>query len=695
MANMSKQNLLLEIGLEEMPARFVTDSMNQLGEKMEAWLTKQRIQFADIRLLSTPRRLAVLVTDVAEKGQDTLVESKGPAKKIALDETGNWTKAAIGFAKGQGVQLEDLSFKAQKGIEYVFTEKRIKGQDTIDLLPELKEIILSLSFPKNMKWATYDLKYIRPIQWICALFGRDIIPIEITDTQSGRHSFGHRFLGKKIDITEPSNYEQQLLGEYVIADPVARKQSIRSQIEKIATDQHWTISVDEDLLEEVNNLVEYPTAVTGTFDEKYLNIPEEVLITSMKEHQRYFPVKDDKGKLLPCFITFRNGDDANIKHVARGNEKVLRARLADAEFFYEEDKKINLDKAVEKLDKIVFHEQLGTIGDKVRRVKQIATGLTRDTRLDVQDVKHVTRAAELYKFDLVTQMVNEFTELQGVMGEKYARFFGESDEVATAIREHYNPRFAGDTPAQTKVGAVLSLADKLDTIVGFFSIGLVPTGSQDPYGLRRQATGVVQTLLTMPPYVTLETLLVETLQQFEKLGLIKREKQAIMTDLSQFFQLRVKNLLQEENVKHDVIEAVLPQSLGTLPVTFKKAEYLMTHLNDAAFKKVVEALSRVTNIAVKAEHTKLDPNLLIEPAEKELYTSFQNMQEQYEQMLANGNVDDAFAALASLREAIDTFFDKIMVMSDDEQLKQNRLALMKLISDAILAFAHFKAIVFQ
>ncbi len=440
---MSKQDLLLEIGLEEMPARFLNDSMVQLGEKLTGWLKEKNITHGEVKLFNTPRRLAVFVKDVAEKQDDIKEEAKGPAKKIALDADGNWTKAAIGFSKGQGADVKDLYIKEVKGTEYVFVQKFQAGQETKSLLPELSGLVTSLHFPKNMRWGNEDLRYIRPIKWIVALYGQDVIPFSITNVESGRTTQGHRFLGHEVSIELPSAYEEQLKEQHVIADPNARKQMIQSQLEAMAAENNWSIPVDEDLLDEVNHLVEYPTALYGSFESEFLSIPEEVLVTTMKEHQRYFPVKDKNGELLPHFITVRNGNSHAIENVARGNEKVLRARLSDASFFYKEDQKLNIDANVKKLENIVFHEELGSLADKVRRVTSIAEKLAGRLQADEDTLKHVKRAAEISKFDLVTHMIYEFPELQGIMGEKYARMLGEDEAVAAAVNEHYMPRSAG------------------------------------------------------------------------------------------------------------------------------------------------------------------------------------------------------------------------------------------------------------
>ncbi|WP_252361836.1 glycine--tRNA ligase subunit beta, partial [Paenibacillus terrae] len=492
---MSK-DLLFEIGLEEVPARFIPAAIQQLKERMTAWLDSSRIAHGDVEAYATPRRLAVLVKEVAEKQEDINEEVKGPSRKIALDEAGNWSKAALGFARSQGVDPEQFTFKELGGVEYIYATKSSIGVPTAEVLSEgLLHILHAMTFPKFMRWASYDFKFVRPIRWLIALFGKDIVNLEIAGVRSGNVSRGHRFLGQDTVVESPADYVEALRKQHVIVDIAERQSIIVKQIEALAAEKDWTIAVKDDLLEEVLYLVETPTVLFGGFDPSFLNIPKDVLITSMREHQRYFPVLDHAGELLPYFVTVRNGGSQSLDVIAKGNEKVLRARLSDAKFFYEEDQRLEIKDALSKLESIVFHEELGSVGDKVRRIRRIADALAEKLRVSPDTLESVSRAADICKFDLVTQMVYEFPELQGVMGEDYARKAGEKEEVARAVFEHYQPRFAGETVPSTNAGAIVSIADKIDTITGCFSIGIIPTGSQDPYALRRQAAGIVQILL--------------------------------------------------------------------------------------------------------------------------------------------------------------------------------------------------------
>ncbi|MCY9009420.1 glycine--tRNA ligase subunit beta [Bacillus inaquosorum] len=677
---MSKQDLLLEIGLEEMPARFLNESMVQLGEKLTGWLTEKNINHGEVKLFNTPRRLAVFVKDVAEKQADIKEEAKGPAKKIALDADGNWTKAAIGFSKGQGANVEDLYIKEVKGTEYVFVQKFQAGQETKSLLPELSGLVTSLHFPKNMRWGNEDLRYIRPIKWIVALFGQDVIPFSITNVESGRTTQGHRFLGHEVSIESPSAYEEQLKEQHVIADPNVRKQMIQSQLEAMAAENNWSIPVDEDLLVEVNHLVEYPTALYGSFESEFLSIPEEVLVTTMKEHQRYFPVKDKNGDLLPHFITVRNGNSHAIENVARGNEKVLRARLSDASFFYKEDQKLNIDANVKKLENIVFHEELGSLADKVRRVTSIAEKLAVRLQADEDTLKHVKRAAEISKFDLVTHMIYEFPELQGIMGEKYARMLGEDEAVATVVNEHYMPRSAGGETPSTFIGAVVAMADKLDTIASFFSIGVIPTGSQDPYGLRRQASGIVAILLDRNWGISFE----------ELLTFVQTDKE---NELLDFFTQRLKYVLNAEQIRHDVIDAVLESSELEPYSALHKAQVLEQKLGAPGFKETAEALGRVISISKKGVRGDIQPDLFENEYEAKLFDAYQTAKQNLQESFSKKDYEAALSSLSALKEPIDAYFDHTMVIADNETLKANRLAQMVNLADEIKSFANMNALI--
>jgi glycyl-tRNA synthetase beta chain len=682
---MSKRNLLLEIGLEEMPARFINDSIKQLADKIEAWFASKKIDYSDLKMYSTPRRLAVLVTDVAESQEDSHEEAKGPAKKIALAEDGTWSKAAQGFTRGQGMTVEDIYFKEINGVEYAHVKKFIEGQDTANLLPEMQSIITGLTFPKNMRWANEELRYVRPIKWLIAMFGNDVVPFSITGVETGNQTRGHRFLGTEFVLGLPDNYEEELLSQYVMADSDKRRKAIQTQLENIEQENDWVIPVDEELLDEVTNLVEYPTALYGRFEEEFLEIPEEVLITSMKEHQRYFPVKSKDGKLLPFFVTVRNGDHQHLEKVSRGNEKVLRARLADAAFFYKEDQKLSIEDALAKLKNIVYHEEIGTVAEKSSRVRKLAKLISERLELAEDTQTAVDRTAEISKFDLVTQMVYEFPELQGIMGEKYAMQKGETPAVAKAINEHYMPRNAEDGTAESDAGAVVAISEKLDTICSFFAIGVIPSGSQDPYALRRQATGIVQTLVNKKWTISLDLLIGLSLNLINEAGILKRTNEEVFHDLTHFFGLRVKHLLQEQGIRYDLIDAILGSGLRDIPGLLEKANVLQEKKDEDGFKESIEALSRVLNIASKAEAIgDIDEDLFENEQEKILYGKFLEAAKQEEEGIP---AEAFYQLLVSFKTEINNYFEHTMVMADRPEVRENRLNQMAMLATLIRKFA--------
>ena len=682
------RDLLLEIGLEELPAQYVLRSEKQLAERVSTFLTDARIEFGAVDVYSTPRRLAVIVRDVEEKQQDLTETLRGPAKKIAQDAEGNWSKAAQGFARGRGLTVDDLYFAEEKGVEYVFAERHETGQATVSLLAGLEEVVRGLTFPKNMKWGTSSLRYMRPIRWLIALFGEEIIDFSIEGVQTGNVTRGHRFLSKgDVRISTPADYEQALESAFVIASYEKRKAEIERQIGELANEQGWTVPLDDALLEEVTNLVEWPTALFGEFEETYLDLPEEVLITTMKEHQRYFPVYVGD-TLKHYFVTVRNGNADHLANVAKGNEKVIRARLADAVFFYEEDKKTKIDDQLARLDRIVFHEKLGTTGAKARRVTDIARALA---PLFNAELEKVERAGAIHKFDLVSQMVYEFTELQGIMGEKYALQQGEDKEVAAAIREHYMPRFAGDASPATPTGAVLALADKLDSIAAFFGIGLIPSGSQDPFALRRQAQGVVQILGDWKVDLTIDKLLSQIVELQLQAGLYEADKEQVKAQLVDFFKLRLKYRLQEQGIRYDVIDAVMTTTL-TVDRLDARAQAVQQFVSTDA-KPLIEQLSRVVNISKKGEAGEVDPTLFENDEEAALHEALERIVPETTQAVESGNYERAIESLRALEAPIVAYFDHTMVMSDDEAVRHNRLHEMSRLATTIESVANFNALV--
>lgn len=680
------KDLLLEIGLEEMPAHVVTPSMKQLETKITTFLTDNRLSFSSIKAYSTPRRLAVLVSEILDKQEDIQEEVKGPAKKIALDQEGNWSKAAQGFVRGQGVTTDAITFKELKGEEYVYVTKYIPGKPAEEVLTDLTQVITSLTFPVTMHWNQYDFEYIRPIHWIVALLDEEIIPLQILDVKSGRASRGHRFLGNDLTFAHPQEYEEKLAAEFVIADPMKRQEMITEQIAEIAAKENFVVNLDADLLEEVNNLVEYPTAFVGNFADKYLAVPEEVLVTSMKEHQRYFDVRNQEGLLLPHFISVRNGNNVKLENVATGNEKVLTARLEDAEFFYNEDKKLSIDELVEKLKNVTFHEKIGSMYEKMQRVAVSAQIIGETVGLTSDELTDLKRASEIYKFDLVTNMVGEFPELQGIMGEKYALLQGEKPAVAQAIREHYMPISSEGELPESNIGAVLAIADKMDSLQTFFAAGMLPSGSNDPYALRRQTYGIVRIIEAKSWYFPLIKLQKEIVQKINsdesRFGIQLASGQKEVAD---FFKARLRQRLHSEDTRHDVIDAVVNSDQEDMTKLFAAANILNRHLQDADFKTSVEALTRAINLAKKneANNSHVDPNLFENDAEQALFDAVADL----EQKFPRQTMEENYQGLMNLRPVIEAYFDATMVMVDDERIRRNRLNQLQIIAKMALAFA--------
>jgi len=688
------KDLLFEIGMEEVPSKFIRPAAEQLAERLGKWLDDSRIGYEAVQTYGTPRRFAVRVKGVDEQQRDESVEAKGPSRKIAVDDSGAWSKAALGFARSQGVEPAELYFKELQGVEYAHATKHHSGVATAALLGEgLLQVINAMTFPKNMRWGSRELKFVRPIRWLVALFGSEVVDLEIAGVRAGRVSRGHRFLGRDAEIASPAEYETALAEQQVVVDYDKRKELILKQIAELAAGKGWVIPVQEDLLEEVLFLVETPTVLFGSFSPDFLAIPKEVLITSMREHQRYFPVLDEARRLLPHFVTVRNGNREHLDTVARGNEKVLRARLSDARFFYEEDQKLSIDSALKKLETIVFQEELGTVGDKVRRITAIAAALAARIGADDTLSAQIVRSAAICKFDLVTQMVYEFPELQGFMGEDYARKAGEPEAVAVAVNEHYKPRNAGDTVPGSLTGAVVSLADKIDTIVGCFSIGIVPTGSQDPYALRRQASGIVQILLEHRLPIGLGDLFAVALEVLGKANLLKREEGEIRSTLYDFLSLRMKNLLSERGIRYDIVDAVLASGFDNVAGAVARAVELASAVQDPSFKAVVESFSRAVNLAAKAESSEVAPERLAEQAERDLLRAVNEVHLAFEAHIVKAEASAALAELRKLEAPITAFFAAVMVMADDPAVRANRLGLLAQLARDVRRYADFAKLV--
>ena len=665
------KDYLFEIGTEEMPAHVVERSVKQLAQRTEKFLKEKGLNFKCTKTFSTPRRLTVLVEALAEKQEDIDEIKKGPAKKIALDQDKNWTKAAQGFARGQGMTTDDIYFDKLKGTEYAYVHVKKEGKKTSDILLGMSEIIKSMTFPTKMRWDSHDFEFVRPIHWLVSLYGSDVIPVKILDITAGRKTAGHRFLGDSVVLANSSDYEDALKDQFVIVDANKRRKMIIDQMNKLVKKNNWQIKPDESLLEEVTNLVEYPTVFAGSFAKKYLQMPKEVLITSMKDNQRYFEVYDQNGELINHFIAVRNGNKDYLENVVSGNEKVLVARLDDAQFFYDEDRKYPLSHFVQKLDNVSFHDKIGSMSEKMKRVNIIGDFLAKRWHLDKQVVSDFDRASQIYKFDLVTQMVGEFAELQGVMGKHYAKLAGEKDDVAAAIAEHYMPTTSEGNLPKTTVGSLLSIADKLDTIITFFAVGMIPSSSNDPYALRRYAYGIVRILINQNWSLPFNDVLPEIVSALENQTPAKLPKKAEQEeDISLFIRDRIKQYLQKNNYKYDIIDAVLASSQQDPIQILAAAKVLQLHHDDDKFKPVVESLIRINNILKKAKYK--GKNIV----NKDLFDN------DTETQLAEGVNDlskidklaDLYDGFVKLQPVIDLYFETNMIMAKDEAVKNNRLA---------------------
>ncbi|VDC41712.1 Glycine--tRNA ligase beta subunit [Streptococcus canis] len=658
------KNLLVELGLEELPAYVVTPSEKQLGERTEAFLTANRLSFDSIQTFSTPRRLAVRVSGLADQQTDLTEDFKGPAKKIALDADGNFSKAAQGFVRGKGLTTDAIEFRDVKGEEYVYVTKHEAGKPAEEVLLGITEVLSAMTFPVSMHWANNSFEYIRPVHTLTVLLDDKALELDFLDIHSGRVSRGHRFLGTETIITSADSYEADLRSQCVIVDAKERQDRIVEQIKALEVKQGVQVDIDEDLLNEVLNLVEFPTAFMGSFEAKYLDLPEEVLVTSMKNHQRYFVVRDQAGHLMPNFVSVRNGNDQAIENVIKGNEKVLVARLEDGEFFWREDQKLQIADLVAKLVNVTFHEKIGSLAEHMDRTRVIAASLAKEANLSAEEVTAVDRAAQIYKFDLLTGMVGEFDELQGIMGEKYALLAGEDAAVARAIREHYLPDAAEGVLPETKVGAVLALADKLDTLLSFFSVGLIPSGSNDPYALRRATQGIVRILDQFGWRIPMDKL-VDSLYALSFDSLTYANK----TDVMNFIRARVDKMMGKA-VPKDIREAVLASSTFVVPEMLAAAEAFVKASHTESYKSAVESLSRAFNLAEKADvSVQVDSSLFENEQEKALFVAVQGL------TLA-GSADQQLEQVFALSPVINDFFDNTMVMAEDQALKNNRLAIL-------------------
>ncbi len=682
------KELLLEIGTEEIPSGLLSEAIGNLASLARQSLEENRLSFGEIRTLGTPRRLVLLVQDLEEAQQPLSRQIVGPSARAAFDGEGKPTPAALGFARAQGIPWESLTVKTLERGDYVVATFEEAALSTAEILPSLlPKIIASLPLPKSMRWGEGNLRFLRPIRWLLALYGNQVVPFEMDGVASTDQTHGHRFLSPQpVGVRSFSDYETKLKEKFVIVDPVARQQMIQEAAAAEAARFGGIPEPDQELLWTVANLVEYPVAICGHFDEDYLQLPREVITTPMKKHQRYFPVVNGKGELLPYFVTISNMKAQDVSLIRAGNERVLSARLADAQFFYREDRKTSLEERVPQLQHIVYQEQLGSLYDRTLRIVRLSGYLAEAICPDRKEL--ATKAALLAKADLLSSMVKEFPNLQGVMGRIYATQEGKETEVATAIEEHYLPRFAGDRLPQTLLGAIVSIADKLDSVAGYFSLGLIPTGSEDPYALRRQGSGIILVVLDRGMRFSLSALLQEALAALaEPLGKQSLSANQVKEKVVAFLGQRLQGILSDQGFAPDLIEAILAAGFDDLVAARRRAEALSALRQQPDFENLAIAFKRVLNILPPGFSDSVDPQLFQQEAERQLGRETQMLQERILSLLAKEDFLAALEEISRLRPAVDRFFNEVMVMAKEEEVKRNRLALLFQVSHLLSGLA--------
>ena len=680
-------DFLLEIGTEEIPASYIQPALDAMATMLGKFLADRRVAHGTIRTMATPRRLLWMIKDVTEKQEAQTVEITGPPKDVAFDQKGNPTQAALGFAKSQGVSPKELQTKKTSRGDYVVVSRHEAGVSAVDLLAGvLANLIGDIPFPKSMRWGDLKVTFARPIHWIVALLGKEVIPFTYGNVTSGSTSYGHRFMSPDpFEVTEINGYVELLRERFVIVDIKERRERIRQIVAACAKEKKSNIREDEDLLAEVVQLVEYPTAVCGSFDQHYLELPQEVLITAMRAHQRYFAVLDDAGKLMPYFVTVNNTLTRDPQVVALGNERVLRARLEDARFYYVEDQKVSLDDRVKELKEVVFHSKLGTSYEKLERFKALAEYMADQVAPEYKTT--VGRAAYLCKADLVTGTVGEFPELQGIMGRAYARLAKENEAVAQAIYEHYLPTHAGGQLPAAMAGSLVSIADKLDTVVGCFGVGQIPTGTADPFALRRQALGIIRIILEKNLPISLSDLISKAIDGLDgKLTEpVEQTRQAVL----EFFKRRLQHFLVGQGYPQNVVEAVLAHNLDPLVETVAKMRTLESFKERLDFEPLLVTVKRVVNILKEPVDLPVDPERLVNQAERNLYENVISCEQDLKKPLAARDYAAVLKRLSQLKTPIDAFFDQVLVLDQDLVLRQNRLALLTRIANLFQQMADF------
>lgn len=681
----AKRDLLIEIGTEELPPMGISSLMQAFSANMQQGLHNAQLKHGVIKPFSSPRRLAVLINQLEDTQADVSIERRGPSLSAAFDQEDNPTKAALGFARSCGVQVEALEkFENDTGAWLVFRSQQ-KGKPTTALIPEILSAALDkLPIARRMRWGSGDAQFIRPVHWIVALFGSEVIPMNLLGVNSGKVTYGHRFHHPQaISIDKALNYEALLESKgKVIVDFQRRKDLIRAQIETVAARINVQAVIHEDLLDEVTAMVEWPVVLVGNFEERFLAVPSHALISTMNNNQKYFHTVDMHGQLLPHFITVINIESKNMSAVRTGNERVIRSRFADAKFFWDQDRKLSLASRAEQLKHIVFQHKLGTLHDKVQRITTLAGYIAEQLG---GDRSLALRAAELCKCDLVTEMVAEFPELQGIMGRYYAHQDGEPVEVAHAIDEHYMPRFAGDALPESPSGQAVAIADKLDTLVGIFAIGQVPSGDKDPFALRRAAFGILRIIIEKGLNLDLKNLIQKTTHNYSESIQAAKVEPTVFA----FIMDRLRSYYLDKEIPTNVFEAVISRQ-PTRPLDLDARIHAVN-----IFRRLPEALSlaaankRIANILKQTEQISdsIDTTLFQETAEKTLYDKLTSLSETASPMLQNAQYETALKHLSSLREPVDDFFDRVMVMTENHPLRNNRIALLNKLNKLFLEVA--------
>lgn len=687
-------NLLLEIGSEEIPAGYIEPALSAMASMISEKLKAARIKHGSVTTYGTPKRLALIVENIDDHQEALTTEVTGPPEKVGYDGNNNPLTPAVKFAEKLGIAIDEITIKETKKGRYLCGMKVESADESKTILSQiLPELIEKIPFPKTMRWADLSVSFARPVKSVLAILGSGVIPFTYGDVESSNYTYGHRFMTPgTIEVNDPLKYAELLKDANVIVDIEDRKKRVKEEIEKTAALVGGKILPDEELIEIVANLIELPIVVVGTFDEEFLDVPDEVLITAMREHQKYFAVVDDSGKLMPNFVVVNNTRTKDMAVVTKGHEKVLRARLADAQFFYKADLKEKAESRIDKLDGVLFQASLGTMRDKTNRIVKLSEYIADLTNAD--DIKKdVVRAAELCKSDLVSQVVVEFTKLQGVMGRVYAGLSGESDETAKAIEEHYRPVASGASLPESSSGAILAIADKIDSICGCFSAGLIPTGASDPYALRRQSIGIVQIMLDRKMKFSLKALIKKGVELYG--DKVNSDVDTVVGTIFDFVENRIERILVEDGFSKDVTASVTGASIDNIPDVWNRVKALETMKKNPDFEPLAAAFKRVVNIIKKAdisEDLTIDESLFEGTSESDLFNAVVSVTEKVERFLSTSDFDGALKEIVTLKASVDTFFDDVMVMAEDEKVRNNRLALLSKISDLFANIADFSKI---